>query len=50
MNSVIMDDTKIGENTIVGALSLVQANQEIPANSLAVGNPAKVVKELSKGN
>ncbi|MGB1508285.1 MAG: transferase hexapeptide repeat family protein [Crocinitomicaceae bacterium] len=48
MNSVIMDDTKIGKNTIVGALSLVQANQEIPANSLAVGNPAKVVKELSE--
>lgn len=48
MNSVIMDYAKIGENTIVGALSLVQANQEIPVNSLAVGNPAKVVKELSE--
>jgi len=48
MNSVIMDDTKIGENTIIGALSFVQANQVIPANSLAVGNPAKIVKQLTE--
>ena len=48
MNSVIMDDTNIGENTIIGALSFVQANQSIPSNSLAVGNPAKVVKQLTE--
>ena len=48
MNSVIMDDAEIGENTIIGALSMVQSNVKLPHNCLAVGNPAKVVKELSK--
>lgn len=48
MNSVIMDDAQIGENSIVGALSLVKSNDILPPNSLAVGNPAKVVKQLSE--
>lgn len=48
MNSVVMDDAEIGKNTIIGALSMVQSNVKLPPNSLAVGNPAKVVKELSE--
>ena len=48
MNSVIMDDASVGENTIIGALSFVQANAKIPDNQLALGNPAKVIRELSK--
>ncbi len=48
MNSVIMDDVVIGENTIVGALSMVKSNEILPPNTLAVGNPAKVVKQLSE--
>ncbi len=46
MNAVIMDDAVIGENTIIGALSFVAAKAEIAKNSLAVGNPAKVIREL----
>jgi len=48
MNSVIMDDAVIGDNSIVGALSFVQTKSKIPDNQLAVGNPAKVIRELSK--
>ena len=48
MNSVIMDDANIGDNTIVGALSFVQAKTKLPSNQLAVGNPAKVVRTLTK--
>lgn len=48
MNSVIMDDAHIGKNTIIGALSFVPAKEVIPADSLAVGNPVKVVKQLSQ--
>ena len=48
MNSVIMDDAQIGKNTIIGALSFVPAKEVITADSLAVGNPVKVVKQLSK--
>ena len=48
MNAVIMDDAIIGENTIVGALSFVAAKTNIADNSLAVGNPAKVIRTLNK--
>lgn len=47
MNSVIMDNVEIGEESIVGALSFVAADQVIPRRSLLVGNPAKVIKEVS---
>jgi carbonic anhydrase/acetyltransferase-like protein (isoleucine patch superfamily) len=47
MNSVIMDEVEIGEACIVGALSFVPAKMIIPARSLVVGNPAKVIKEVS---
>lgn len=38
----IMKGVKIGDNSIIGTQSLV--TRDIPENSLAVGNPAKVVK------
>jgi phenylacetic acid degradation protein len=47
MNAVIMDDVKIGKESIVGALSFVAAGQDIPARSLVVGNPGKVIKQVS---
>jgi carbonic anhydrase/acetyltransferase-like protein (isoleucine patch superfamily) len=47
MNAVIMDDVKIGKESIVGALSFVAAGQDIPARSLVVGNPAKIIKQVS---
>lgn len=48
MNSVIMDNAIIGENSIVGAQSLVKAKANIPANSLVIGSPAKVVRALTE--
>ena len=48
MNSVIMDNVVIGEGSIVGALSLIREGVVIPARSVVVGNPAKVVKEVSE--
>jgi carbonic anhydrase/acetyltransferase-like protein (isoleucine patch superfamily) len=47
MNSVIMDDVIIEDECIIGALSFVKANSIIPKRSLVVGNPARVVKEVS---
>jgi phenylacetic acid degradation protein len=48
MNAVIMDEAVIGENAIVAAMAFVKAGAEIPANSLAVGSPARVVRELTQ--
>ncbi len=47
MNAVIMDDAIIGDGSIVGALAFVKANTKIPNRSLVVGNPAKIIKEVS---
>lgn len=48
MNSVVMDGATIGENAFVAAMAFVKANFSVPANSLAAGMPAKVVRELSE--
>jgi maltose O-acetyltransferase len=45
-NSVICPGVTIGNGCVIGAGSLVTKN--IPDNSLAVGNPAKVIRELNK--
>jgi phenylacetic acid degradation protein len=47
MNAVVMDDVEIGAESIVGALCFVPAKMEIPRRSLLVGNPAKIIKEVS---
>jgi len=47
MNAVIMDKVEIGDNSIIGALTFVKADTIIPPRSLVVGNPGKVIKELS---
>ena len=47
MNSVIMDDVVIGKGSIVAALTFVSSNKIIPERSLVVGNPGKVIKQVS---
>jgi len=47
MNSVIMDDATIGDESIVGAMSFVKAETIIPKRSLVVGNPAKIIKQVT---
>jgi carbonic anhydrase/acetyltransferase-like protein (isoleucine patch superfamily) len=47
MNSVIMDNVQLGEECIVGALTLIKAGIEIPRRSMVVGNPGVIIKEVS---
>ena len=47
MNSVVMDDVIMEEECIIGALCFVPAKMHLPKRSLAVGNPAKIIKEVS---
>ena len=42
--SIILKGTQIGENSIIGAGSVVHG--DIPPNSIYAGNPAKEVKKL----
>jgi len=47
MNAVVMDDAQIGDGCIVGALCFVPANMQVDDRKIVVGNPAKVVKDVS---
>jgi len=47
MNSVVMDEVVLGDNSIVGALTFIKAKTQIPPRSLVVGNPGKVIRTLS---
>ena len=47
MNAVVMDRVTVGNNSIIGALTFVPADMEIPERKVAVGNPAKIVKDVS---
>lgn len=46
MNVIVLKGVTIGENSIIGAGSIV--TKDIPANVVAAGNPCKVIKEISK--
>ena len=43
-NVTILKGVTIGENSVIGSGAIVSSN--IPANCVAVGNPAKVIREL----
>ena len=47
MGSIVLDGAKVGEFTLLGAGSLVPPGKEIPSGVLAMGSPAKVIRELS---
>ena len=48
MNAVILDDAKIGDECIIGALTLVKSEMIIPNRKVVVGNPAKIIKDVSE--
>jgi len=45
-NCLILKGAKIGDNSVIGAGSVVSS--EIPANCVAAGNPARVVRSFKK--
>ncbi len=44
VNTVVLMNVTIGANSVIGAGSIV--NKDIPPNSLAVGNPIKIIRDL----
>ena len=49
IGAVVLNKAKIGKNCIIGANALVTEGTEIPDNSMALGSPAKVVRQLEEG-
>lgn len=47
MGSTILNHTKIGRNCLIGANALIPEGKVIPDNSLVMGSPGKVVREIS---
>ena len=47
MGSTVLNKAKIGNNCLLGANSLVTEGKEFPDNTLIVGSPAKVKRELT---
>ena len=47
MNAVIMDNVVVGDECIIGSLAFVQEGMQIPNRKIVVGNPAKIVKDVS---
>jgi carbonic anhydrase/acetyltransferase-like protein (isoleucine patch superfamily) len=48
MGSTVLNGARIGPHCIVGANALITENKVIPANSLVLGQPARVVRELDE--
>lgn len=47
MNAVVME-SEIGPNCVIGAGAVVTAGKNIPAGSLVMGVPAKVIRQLTE--
>lgn len=47
MNAVVMDEAEIGAESIIGAMTFIAAKTIIPDRSLVVGNPGKIIKQVS---
>jgi carbonic anhydrase/acetyltransferase-like protein (isoleucine patch superfamily) len=47
MNAVVMDNVIVGDECIIGALCFVPEGMKIPDRKIAVGNPAKIIKDVS---
>ena len=48
MNAVIMDHVELGDESIVGALTLVREKEVSPPRSLVAGNPGKIIREVTE--
>tara|TARA_A100001011_G_scaffold75518_1_gene77638 strand:+ start:24 stop:560 length:537 start_codon:yes stop_codon:yes gene_type:complete len=48
MGSTILNGARIAKNCLVGACSLVTEGKTFPENSLIMGSPAKVVRQLTE--
>ncbi|HEX9755903.1 MAG TPA: transferase hexapeptide repeat family protein [Gemmatimonadales bacterium] len=48
MNAVVMDNATVGEGAVVGALCLVPSEMRIPPRMVALGNPARIVKDVTE--
>jgi carbonic anhydrase/acetyltransferase-like protein (isoleucine patch superfamily) len=47
IGSVILNRVKIGKNCLIGANTLISEGKEIPDNSMVLGSPGKIIRQVS---
>ena len=47
IGAVILNNAKIGKNCIIGANALITENKNIPDNSLVLGSPGKIARQVT---
>lgn len=47
MNAVIMDRVVVGDDSLIGALCFVPEGMQIPERKIVVGNPARIIKDMT---
>lgn len=47
MGAIILNGAKIGKNCIIGAGTLITQNKVIPDNSLVMGSPGKIIRQVT---
>jgi carbonic anhydrase/acetyltransferase-like protein (isoleucine patch superfamily) len=50
IGSIILNGAKIGKNCLIGAGALITEGKAIPDNSMVMGAPGKVVREIGEGH
>jgi carbonic anhydrase/acetyltransferase-like protein (isoleucine patch superfamily) len=50
IGAIVLNGTRIGRNCIIGANALLTEGKEIPDNSLVVGSPGRVVRQLGESD
>ena len=50
IGATILNGARIGKNCLIGAHALVGEGKEIPDNSMVLGMPGKIVRELDENN
>lgn len=48
IGSIVLNGAKIGRNCLIGAGALITEGKEIPDNSMVMGAPGKVVREIGE--
>ena len=48
MGAIVLNGAKIGRNCLIGAGALITEGKEVPDNSLVMGSPGKVVRQLDE--
>lgn len=47
IGAIVLNGAKVGEGAVVGAGAVVPEGREVPPNTVALGSPAKVVREVT---